>query len=256
MQSISPSLRGTAVGVFFGILPGTGASISTFVSYALEKRVARDPSRFGKGAIEGVASPESANNAAAQCSFIPTLTLGIPGSGVMALLITILMIHGITPGPTLMTTRADLFWGLIASMWVGNVILLILNIPLISIWIQMLKIPYRLLFPIIVAFVCVGTFSVGTDTFHLYFLVGVLLAGFLWRKLECPPVTLILGFVLGPLLEENFRRALLISRGDPTVFFTRPISCAFLIATVALLLIGVFMSYKGKKKLLAEEPES
>jgi TctA family transporter len=236
-QSIFPILRGTALGAFFGVLPGTGPAIASFSSYMVEKKVAKDPSRFGRGAIEGVAGPESANNADAQCKFIPMLTLGIPASGTMALMLGALMIHGIAPGPTVMTQRPDLFWGLIASMWVGNLMLVVLNLPLIGLWVSLLKVPYRLLFPAIMVFSAIGIFSLNNSPFELYLTAGFGIVGFLWMKLDCSPAPMLLGFVLGPMLEENLRRALVISRGDPTVFITRPISLGFVIATVLILIM-------------------
>ncbi|MBI3043054.1 MAG: tripartite tricarboxylate transporter permease [Betaproteobacteria bacterium] len=250
--SLGPIMRGTAVGAFFGTLPGTGPSIAAFSTYMVEKKMAADPSRFGKGAIEGVAGPEAANNAAAQTAFIPTLTLGIPGSGTMALMLGALTIQGIAPGPQVMTSKPDLFWGLIASMWIGNALLVILNLPLVGLWVQLLKIPYRWLFPSIIMFCSVGNYSVNNSAMDLY-LVGVMgILGYVLVKLECPPAPLILGFVLGPLMEENLRRALLISRGDPTVFFTRPISLGFMIASV-LILITMIMPAVRKKKIEAYE---
>jgi TctA family transporter len=234
-RSMAPILRGTALGAFFGVLPGTGPAIASFSSYMVEKKVARDPSRFGRGAIEGVAGPESANNADAQCKFIPMLTLGIPASGAMALMLGALMIHGIAPGPTVMTQRPDLFWGLIASMWVGNLMLVVLNLPLIGLWVSLLKVPYRLLFPAIMVFSAIGIYSSNNVAFDIYLTAVFGVVGVVWRKLGCSPVPLMLGFVLGPMLEENLRRAMLISRGDPTVFVTRPISLAFNIATVLIL---------------------
>ena len=235
-QSLAPILRGTVLGAFFGVLPGTGPAIASFSSYMVEKKVAKNPERFGHGAIEGVAGPESANNADAQCKFIPMLTLGIPASGAMALMLGALMIHGIAPGPTVMTQRPDLFWGLIASMWVGNLMLVVLNLPLVGLWVSLLKIPYRLLFPAIMAFSAIGIYSSNNAAFDVYLtaLFGIL--GVIWRRLGCNPVPLMLGFVLGPMLEENLRRAMLISRGDPTVFITRPISLGFIIATVLILM--------------------
>ena len=221
------------------MLPGTGPAIASFSSYMIEKKLAKDPSRFGHGAIEGVAGPESANNADAQCKFIPMLTLGIPASGTMALMLGALMIHGIAPGPQVMTKNPDLFWGLIASMWIGNLMLVVLNLPLIGIWVSLLKVPYRLLFPAIMVFSAIGIYSVNNSSFEIYLtaLFGIL--GFVWMKLECSPVPMMLGFVLGPMMEENLRRALLISRGDPSVFVTRPISLAFIIATVLILIVMV-----------------
>jgi putative tricarboxylic transport membrane protein len=237
MRSIGPIIRGTVLGAFFGVLPGTGPAIASFSSYMVEKKIAKDPSRFGRGAIEGVAGPESANNADAQCKFIPMLTLGIPASGTMALMLGALMIHGIAPGPTVMTQRPDLFWGLIVSMWIGNLMLVVLNLPLIGLWVSLLKVPYRILFPAIMVFSCIGIYSLNNSPFELYLTALFGLLGFLWMKLECSPVPLMLGFVLGPMLEENLRRAMLISRGDPTVFLRRPISLAFVIATVLMVIV-------------------
>src|SRR5215471_1544956 len=234
--SMGPIARGTAIGAFFGVLPGTGPAIASFSSYMIEKKVAKDPSRFGKGAIEGVAGPESANNADAQCKFIPMLTLGLPASGVMALMLGALTIQGIQPGPAVMTQRPDLFWGLIASMWIGNLMLVVLNLPLVGLWVTMLKVPYRLLFPAIMVFSGIGIYSVNNSAFEIYLaaLFGVL--GFVWMKLGFSLAPMLLGFILGPMMEENLRRAMLMSRGDPTVFVTRPISLGFIIATVLILI--------------------
>jgi len=249
-DSFWPIVRGTGVGAFFGTLPGTGPAISSFSSYMVEKKSAKDPSRFGKGAIEGVAGPEAANNAAAQTAFIPTLTLGIPGSGTMALMLGALTIQGIAPGPQVMTAKPDLFWGLIASMWIGNLLLVVLNLPLVGMWVQLLKVPYRWLFPSIIMFCAVGNYSINNSAMDLYLVCAMGMLGYILMKLECPPAPLILGFVLGPLMEENLRRALLISRGDPTVFFTRPISLAFMIAS-ALILITMVMPSIRKRKIEA-----
>jgi TctA family transporter len=234
-RSLWPIIRGTALGAFFGTLPGTGPAIASFSTYIMEKKLAKDPSRFGHGAIEGVAGPEAANNAAAQCAFIPTLTLGIPGSGTMALMLGALMIHGIAPGPTVMTSRPDLFWGLIVSMWIGNLMLILLNLPLIGLWASLLKVPYRYLFPAIMIFCAIGIYSLNNAPFELYLTAIFGLVGFLWRKLGCPPAPMMLGFVLGPMMEENLRRAMLISRGDPMVFLQRPISLTFIVITVLIL---------------------
>jgi len=246
IDSFPAIVRGTAVGAFFGALPGTGPSISAFSSYMIEKKVAKDPSRFGKGAIEGVAGPESANNAAAQTAFIPTLTLGIPGSGTMALMLGALTIQGIAPGPQVMTDKPDLFWGLIASMWVGNAMLVILNLPLVGMWVQLLKIPYRWLFPSIVMFCALGNFSVNNSEVDVYLCALFGIMGYILVKLECEPAPLILGYVLGPLMEENLRRALLISRGDASVFFTRPISLVFLLLTAFILFIMIAPAARKK----------
>lgn len=242
-----PILRGTALGSALGILPGGGALLSSFASYTLEKKIARDPSRFGNGAIEGVAGPESANNAGAQTSFIPMLTLGIPSNAVMALMIGALMIHGIAPGPQVMTSEPRLFWGLIASMWLGNLFLLVLNLPLIGIWIRLLSVPYRLLFPAILLFGCIGIFSVRSSMFDLLAAAVFGLFGFIFIKLRCEPTPLLLGFILGPLMEEYLRRAMLLSRGDPLIFLSRPLSLMMLMVAAALLLLTVAPNVRRKR---------
>lgn len=234
-QSWLPILRGTGVGAFFGALPGAGASVASFMSYAIEKNSAKDPSRFGKGAIEGVCAPEAANNAADQTSFIPTLTLGIPGSATMGLLLGVLIIHGITPGPTMMQTRPDMFWGLVMSFWTGNLILLVLSIPLIGLWVRLLSIPYNLLYPAIVMFICLGAYSVNASIFDVWIVLAIGALGYLLRVLDFPVAPLLLGFVLGPLMEEHFRRAMIISHGEPSVFLTRPVSGTIIALTVLLL---------------------
>ncbi len=236
---VRPILRGTGLGALFGVLPGGGPVLAAFSSYALEKKLAADPSRFGKGAIEGVAAPEAANNAAAQTSFIPLLTLGIPPNAVMALMVGAMLIHGIQPGPSVMTVRPELFWGLIASMWIGNLMLVILNLPLVGLWVQLLKLPYRFLFPSIVVFCCIGAYTLSFARFDV-FLMGLLgIVGCLLAKLRCEPIALMLGYVLGPMMEENFRRALEIGRGDWSVFVTRPISLGLLL--LAVLWIGMLV---------------
>jgi len=250
--SFWPIVRGTGIGAFLGVLPGTGPAIASFSSYMVEKKMAKDPSRFGKGAIEGVAGPESANNADAQCKFIPTLTLGIPASAVMALMLGALTIQGIAPGPQVMTQKPDLFWGLIASMWIGNAMLVILNLPLVGLWVMLLKVPYRLLFPAIMAFSCIGIYSVNNSPFELYLTALFGIIGFVWMRLGMPPAPMLLGFVLGPLMEENLRRALLISRGDPTVFFTRPISLGFMIATALIVIIMVLPAVKARRAQITD----
>ena len=247
-----PIVRGTALGSFFGVLPGTGPAIASFSSYMLEKKLAKDPSRFGKGAIEGVAGPEAANNADAQTKFIPMLTLGLPASGVMALMLGALTIQGIQPGPQVMTQRPELFWGLIASMWLGNAMLVILNLPLIGLWVKLLRVPYRLLFPAIMAFSAIGIYSVNNSSFEIYLTAAFGLAGFLWLKLGFPPAPLLLGFVLGPMMEENLRRAMLMSKGDPSVFLTRPISLAFIIATVLILAVMIVPAVRQRREQIAE----
>ncbi|MGZ5168150.1 MAG: tripartite tricarboxylate transporter permease [Burkholderiales bacterium] len=245
-------LRGTAIGAFFGVLPGTGPAIASFSSYMVEKKIAKDPSRFGKGAIEGVAGPESANNADAQCKFIPTLTLGIPASAVMALMLGALTIQGIAPGPQVMTQKPDLFWGLIASMWIGNLMLVVLNLPLIGLWVSLLKVPYRILFPCIMAFSCIGIYSVNNSSFEIYLTAFFGVIGFLWLRFEMQPAPMLLGFVLGPLMEENLRRALLISRGDATVFLTRPISLGFVIATVLIVIVMGLPAIRSRREQITD----
>jgi putative tricarboxylic transport membrane protein len=239
-----PVLRGTGLGAALGILPGGGAMISSFASYALEKRLARDPSRFGKGAIEGVAGPESANNAGAQASFIPMLTLGIPSNPVMALMIGALIIQGITPGPNIVTDRPELFWGLVVSMWVGNLMLLVLNLPMIGIWVKVLKVPYKLMVPIITTICCVGMFTIESNVADIYIMAAFGLLGYVLLRLRFEPAPLLLGFIVGPLMEEHFRRAMLLSNGDPTVFVTRPISAVLVGLTVLILLLMLIPSVK------------
>jgi putative tricarboxylic transport membrane protein len=230
-------LRGTALGSVLGVLPGGGAMLSSFASYSIEKKLARDPSQFGKGAIQGVAGPESANNAGAQTSFIPLLTLGIPENAVMAMMVGAMTIHNIQPGPQVMTSNPQLFWGLIASMWIGNLMLVVLNLPLIGIWIKLLAVPYRMLYPAILLFCAIGVYTVNNTSFDVMQTAFFGALGVLFAKLECEPAPLLLGFVLGPMMEENLRRALLLSRGDPFVFATRPISAGLLAAAILLVLV-------------------
>jgi len=240
-------LRGTGIGSALGILPGGGAMLSSFASYMIEKKSSKHPEEFGKGAIEGVAGPESANNAGAQTSFIPMLTLGIPSNPVMALMIGALMIQGIAPGPQIMTEKPDLFWGLIASMWVGNLMLVVLNLPLVGIWVKVLRVPYRFLFPTILVFMCIGAYSLSNNAFDCLTMALFGLLGYVCVKLECEPAPMILGFILGPLMEENLRRAMLLSRGDATVFFTKPISAGFMIAAIALLVTIALPNIRKKR---------
>jgi TctA family transporter len=237
---VLPVLRGTGLGAVLGALPGGGAAVASFASYSIEKGVAREPGRFGKGAIEAVAGPESANNAGAQTSFIPMLTLGIPANPVMALLIGVLIIQGIAPGPNVMVKQPELFWGLIASIWIGNVMLLILNLPLIGLWTRMLTVPYDVLFPAIVIFACIGSFNVGHSAFDVFVLAAFGAIGYVFIKLDCEPAPFLLGFVLGPMLEDHFRRGMLVSQGDPMIFLTRPIS-AVLLALSVLALAAVLL---------------
>jgi len=248
-------LRGTVLGSVLGVLPGGGAMLSSFASYALEKKIAKDPSRFGRGAIEGVAGPESANNAGAQTSFIPMLTLGIPGNSVMALMVGALMIHNIQPGPQVMTGNPALFWGLVASMWIGNLMLVILNLPLIGMWVKLLTLPYRFMYPAILLFCAIGTYSLGNNTFDVFLAAGFGLVGWVLHELECPPAPLLLGSILGPMMEENLRRALLISAGDATVLVTRPIS-AGLLATAAVLVVLIAVPALRTKRQEAFQEES
>ena len=247
-------LRGTGLGSVLGILPGGGAMLSSFASYAVEKKLAKDPSRFGKGAIEGVAGPESANNAGAQTSFIPLLTLGIPENAVMAMMVGAMTIHNIQPGPQVMTSNPGLFWGLIASMWVGNLMLVVLNLPMISIWIKLLTVPYRMLYPAILLFCAIGVYTVNNTNMDIMLTAFFGFMGVLFMKLGCEPAPLLLGFVLGPMMEENLRRAMLLSRGDPTTFLTRPISAAMLAAAVLLILVIALPNIRKKREeAFAEE---
>jgi len=246
-QAMPAVLRGTALGAVLGVLPGGGAILASFAAYALEKRVSSTPERFGKGAIQGVAGPESANNAAAQTSFIPMLTLGIPPNPVMALMIGAMVVMGITPGPKVMTENPQLFWGLIASMWIGNLMLIILNLPFIGIWVRLLTVPYRFLFPAIVCFCVIGLYTLSNNNFDIY-LAGVFAAiGFAFIKLRCEAGPLLLGMVLGPMLEENLRRTLLVARGDWSVIITRPIS-GTLVVLAALMLVAALLPYVRQRR--------
>jgi TctA family transporter len=241
------ALRGTGLGSILGLLPGGGAMLASFASYALEKKIALDPSRFGKGAVEGVAGPESANNAGAQTSFIPLLTLGIPSNAVIALVAGAMLIHGITPGPNVMTERPGLFWGLIASMLVGNLMLLVINLPLVGLWVKLLKVPYHLLYPLILAFMCVGAYTMSNSAFDVFLLAVFGGVSYLLIKWRCEPAPLLLAFVLAPILEQNFKRALQVSYGDPLVFVTRPISLTLLILAAACLLMLVLPALRSKR---------
>ncbi|GGA59184.1 hypothetical protein GCM10011385_11110 [Nitratireductor aestuarii] len=245
--------RGTLLGSLFGILPGGGATMASFSSYALEKRVAKDRSRFGRGAIEGVAGPEAANNAAAQTSFIPLLTMGLPTSATMALMIGALTLHGIAPGPNVIVRQPDLFWGLIVSMFVGNVMLVIINLPMIGLWVKLLQIPYRLLFLFIVVISAIGVYSVNNSPFDIYLMIGFGLLGYLLRKFNAEPAPMLMGFVLGPMLEENFRRAMLTSRGDLMIFVERPISLGLLIISVLLIISIALPSVRAGREDVFQE---
>lgn len=241
-------LRGTGVGTFLGILPGGGATLASFSAYSLEKRVSKHRKEFGEGAVEGVAGPEAANNAGAQSSFIPLLTLGIPSNNMMAMMLSAFVIHGLTPGPQILQSQPEIFWGLVASMWIGNAMLLVINLPLIGLWVRLLTIPYRLLYPAILLFCCVGVFSLNNRIFDVVLAAGFGLLGYLFRKAKCEPGPLLLGFVLGPLLETNLRRALLISQGDASVFIDRPISLTLLAATALLLLLMIVPNFRKNRE--------
>jgi TctA family transporter len=252
-RSWLPILRGSAIGSFIGTLPGTGPAIASFLAYATEKRVAKEPSRFGHGAIEGVVAPEAANNAADQTAFIPTLSLGIPGSATMALMLAALLLHGITPGPQLMTKEPELFWGLVMSFWVGNVLLVILNAPLVGLWIRILLIPYRYLYPSILVFICIGIYTVSYNVFEIWLVIAFGVLGYVLRLLEFPVAPMLLGFVLGPLMEEHFRRAMLISRGDLMTFLERPISGTVLVLTFLLLLYSLASAFRVRRRGRGDE---
>jgi putative tricarboxylic transport membrane protein len=241
-------LRGTALGSLLGILPGGGAVLGSFSAYTLEKKIAKDSSQFGKGDIRGVAAPEAANNAAAQTSFIPLLTLGIPPNPVMALMVGAMIIQGIQPGPQVMAERPQLFWGMIASMWIGNLMLVILNLPLIGMWIKLLKVPYRMLYPAILTFCCIGVYSLSNSPFDVVMTAIFGLLGYLFIKLECEPAPLLLGFILGPMMEEHLRRAMLLGRGDPTQFFSRPLSATLLAISLLLLIVIALPAIRKKRE--------
>ena len=234
-RATGPMLRGGGIGSFFGALPGTGQTVAAFVAYAVEKKVSPRRAEFGKGAVEGVVAPESANNAAAQTAFIPTLTIGVPGSSTMALMIGALMIHGITPGPRILTDHPALFWGLVASFLIGNILLLILNIPLIGLWVRLLRIPYPILYPAIVVLICVGVYSINNNPFDIWVTLAFGVLGYMLKLYNFEPAAMLIGFVLGPMMEEHLRRAMLLSRGDPMVFLERPISGVLLAVTLAIL---------------------
>ena len=256
LKSAAPAaVRGTILGSLLGILPGGGAVLAAFSAYTLEKKIAKDPSRFGKGAIQGVAAPEAANNAAAQTSFIPLLTLGIPPNPVMALMVGAMIIHGIQPGPEVITTKPELFWGLVVSMWIGNLMLVILNLPLIGIWLKLLAVPYRLLYPAILVFCCIGVYSINNTAVDVYLTAFFGLLGYVLVKLECEPAPLLLGLILGPMMEENLRRAMLISRSDPMTFIERPLSAGLLGAAVLLLLIVLAPAVRKKRAEAFREME-
>ena len=250
-----PVVRGTVLGSLLGVLPGGGHILASFASYTVEKKISKTPERFGKGAIEGVAAPESANNAGAQTSFIPMLTLGIPSNPVMALMVGAMIIQGITPGPNVATDEPALFWGIIVSMWVGNLLLVVLNLPLIGLWVRLLKVPYFILFPAILAFSAIGIYSINSNAFDLFAVALFGLLGYALVKCECEPAPLLLGFVLGPMLEEHLRRAMIISRGDPTVFFTRPISATLLVIAAGVLILVLLPTIAKKREAVFVEED-
>ena len=241
------ALRGTALGVGLGILPGSTTDIPAYGAYSLEKKLSREPSRFGRGAVEGVAAPEAANNAAAQAGFIPMLSLGIPPNAIMAMMVGAMMVHGIAPGPQIISKQPELFWGLVASMWLGNAVLVLLNLPLIWLWIRLLTIPYRVLFPAIIVFCCIGSYSLKNNIADLLIMGVFGVIGYALRKLRCEPAPLLLGFILGPMLEENFRRSMLLSAGELSIFVTRPISALFLGVSAALLLAMMFAAVRRQR---------
>lgn len=252
-HAIAPILRGTGLGSVMGVLPGGGATLSSFASYALEKKLSRRPEEFGEGAIEGVAGPESANNAGAQTSFIPMLTLGIPGNGVMAIMVGALMIQGIQPGPSVMTTNPSLFWGLIASMWIGNLMLLMLNLPLVGIWVKLLSTPYNFMFPAILLFSAIGIYSTNMNDLDLGLVAMFGFLGYILLKLDCEPAPFLMGFILGPLLEENLRRAMMFSRGNPATFVSSPLSATLLFIALVVLTLMVLPSIRRQRKKVFTE---
>ena len=252
-RSIGPIARGSVLGFLLGILPGGGAVISSFISYTVEKKVSKHPEQFGKGAIEGVAGPETANNAGAGGSFVPLLALGIPPNVVMALLLGALMIHGVIPGPFLISQHPEIFWGTIASMYVGNIMLLVLNLPLIGLWVKVLKVPYRILMPLILLFCLIGSYSLNNNIWDVVVMVVFGFVGYILRKFKYEEAPLVLAFILGPLIETNFRQSLIMSDGKLSIFVTRPISAVALVIT-ALLFISTGLSYyrKAKEKIPEE----
>jgi len=252
---VAPVLRGTVIGSALGILPGGGAVLSSFAAYMVEKKISKTPERFGKGAIEGVAAPESANNAAAQTSFIPMLTLGLPINAVSALMIGAMIMQGIVPGPNIVVEQPTLFWGVIVSMWIGNLMLVLLNLPLVGIWVKLLSVPYYVLFPAIMAFSTIGVFSVNSNSFDLYSISVFGLLGYLLIKLGCEPVPLLLGFVLGPMLEDQLRRSMILSRGSAAIFVDRPISLTFLIIALVVFCMGVIPSIRQKREEVFSEAD-
>jgi TctA family transporter len=255
-QAFPAMLRGTAIGTLFGAVPGTGPTITTFIAYALERKIARDPSRFGRGAIEGVAAPEAASHSKTQVDFIPTMSLGIPGDAVMALILGALLIQGIQPGPQLMTEHADLFWGLIASFWIGNVLLMVLNVPLIGLWVKLLAVPYRFLFPSALFFIAVGVYSTQNNLFEVWEVLAFGIAGAVFTALDFSVAPVLLGFVLGPMVEDNFRRALLLSHGDVMVFVEHPISAGFIAVSALVISVRLFFWLAARRRGVPDRVEA
>ncbi len=253
-RSIGPTLRGTAIGSVLGVLPGGGALLASFGAYAIEKKLSKNPEEFGHGAVEGVAAPESANNAGAQTSFVPLLTLGVPSNAIMAVMAGAMTIQGIAPGPKVMTEHASLFWGMIASMWIGNLLLLVLNLPLVGLWVKLLQAPYRLLYPTILFFCCIGVYSINNSAFDVYLSIVFGVMGYLMIKLGFEPTPLLLGFILGPMMEENLKRAMLLSGGSVAPFWERPISLAMLLCSAALLALLLLPSFsRTRQTALAQD---
>jgi TctA family transporter len=253
-RMVGPILRGTAIGSALGILPGSGSILGSFAAYSIEKKVSKHSAEFGRGAIEGVAAPESANNAGAQTSFIPRLTLGIPSNPVMALMVGAMIIQGIQPGPSVITEQPALFWGIIVSMWIGNLFLVILNLPMIGMWVRIIMVPYHILYPAILVFCGIGVFSLKNAQFDIYFMALFGFLGYIFTKLDCEPAPMLLAFILGPLMEEYLRRAMLLSRGNPMVFVQRPISATLLVlAVAALLIVCIPALYKKREEAFREE---
>jgi TctA family transporter len=248
-----PILRGTALGSFLGVLPGGGALLASFAAYSMEKRLARDKAQFGRGALAGVAAPEAANNAAAQTSFIPMLTLGIPANAIMAIMASAMIMRGITPGPNVMAEQPALFWGLIASMWIGNLMLLVLNLPLIGLWVRLVRIPYHLLYPAILVFCAIGVYSLSNSVFDIYVMLAFGIIGYVLSKLGCEPAPLVLGMLLGPMLEEYLQRAMLLARGNAMVFATRPISASLLTISLVVLVVAALPLIRRKRAEALQE---
>jgi TctA family transporter len=248
-EAWKPVIRGTALGSILGILPGGGAVLASFASYTMEKKIADDPTRFGRGAIEGVAGPESANNAAAQTSFIPLLTLGLPSNPIMALMMGAMVIQGMQPGSAVMTSRPDLFWGMVASMWIGNLMLVIINLPMVGLWVKLLSVPYRLLYPAILLFCVIGVYGLNSNWVMMAMTMVFAIFGYVLVRVGCEPAPMILGFLLGPLMEENLRRSLVLSRGDPLIFIQRPISATLLVLCVLLIVVTVLPSIRKSREV-------